>query len=113
MQSYKQSIGNAQKISLDDICHLISVISTQDEIGQPIKQEKEYLVFCSKLSITRAEFNAAGQLGFKPEMMLILDSETYNNESLLEYNQKKYTVYKTFPRSDGFTELYCEVKSGG
>ena len=113
MRSYKQSLGNVQNISLDDICDLISITSTPDELGQPIKQEKKYVVFCSKLSITRAEFNAAGQLGYKPDMMLLIDSETYNKESHVEYNHKRYSIYKIFPRIDGFTELYCEVKSGG
>ena len=38
------------------------------------------MVFCSKLSITRAEFNAAGNNGYKPEIMLIIDAESYENE---------------------------------
>lgn len=70
------------------------------------------MVFCSKLSITRAEFNSAGSLGLKPDMMLIVDSEAYDAEKLLEYGKKKYSIYKTFQRVDGFTELYCEAKAG-
>ena len=68
------------------------------------------MVFCSKLSITRAEFNSAGQLGHKPEMMLVVDAEAYDNERYLEYQNKKYSIYKTFQRVDDYTELYCEVK---
>lgn len=110
IRSFKASIGNVQNISLDDVCELISITTTKDEIGQFIEEETPYLVFCSKLSITRAEFNAAGQLGHKPEMMLIVDADTYQNERYLRYENKQYIIYKTFQRVDGLMELYCEVK---
>lgn len=112
MPSLKAAIGNHQLISLDDVCNLLSITTTKDEIGQFIKSEKPYMVFCSKMSITRAEFNSAGMLGHKPEIMLVVDSDAYDQEQLLEYQNKKYSIYKTFQRIDGFTELYCEVKSG-
>jgi hypothetical protein len=112
MPSLKSAIGNHQLISLDDTCNLLSITTTKDELGQFIKAEKPYMVFCSKMSITRAEFNSAGMLGHKPEIMLIVDSDSYDQEQLLEYQNKKYSIYKTFQRVDGFTELYCEVKSG-
>jgi SPP1 family predicted phage head-tail adaptor len=109
MPSLKSSIGNNKFISLDDVCNLISLSSTQDELGQPIITEKPMMVFCSKLSITRHEFGVAGQQGHKPEMMLVVDADTYENEKKVEYQNKKFDIYKTFHRSDGFIELYCEV----
>lgn len=112
MQSFKQSIGKTKFISLDDVCNLLSITTTKDELGQFKPTEKPIMIFCSKLSITRAEFNTAGMLGFKPDMMLVVDSDSYNQEKLLEYRNTKYSIYKTFQRNDGFTELYCEVKSG-
>jgi len=111
MPSLKSSIGNPSAISLDDSCNLLSETQTKDALGQPIITEKPYMVFCSRLSITRAEFNVAGQQGFKPEMMLVVDSDSYDKEQKLEYKNKIYTVYKTFQRTDGFTEIYCEVKA--
>lgn len=105
---YKQSIGTPKTISLDDICYLIGVEYVQDELGQFIQKESPYMVYCSKLSITRAEFNTSGMLGHKPEMMLIIDADTYQNEMLLQYESKPYKIYKTFQRVDGFMELYCE-----
>ena len=111
MPSLKSSIGNNQFISLDDTCNLISITSTKDDLGQPIITEKPFMIFCSKLSITRQEFNVAGQQGHKPEMMLVVDSDTYDQERKVEYQEKKFDIYKTFARSDGFTELYCEVNA--
>ena len=112
MASFKSSIGAHDLISLDDVCNLLQSITVDhDPLGQPIIQEKPFMVFCSRLSITRAEHSAAGQLGKKPEMLLIVDSDAYDQEADVEYQGKKYSVYKTFMRIDGFTELYCEVKS--
>ncbi|MBT2728394.1 hypothetical protein J7E63_15805 [Bacillus sp. ISL-75] len=92
---------------------MLSITTIKDDLNQFKPIEKPYLVFCSKLSITRAEFNSAGVMGFKPDMMLVVDSDSYDQEKLLEYGNKKYSIYKTFQRNDGFTELYCEVKTGG
>jgi hypothetical protein len=112
MPSLKPSIGNRNHISLDDVCNLLSSTSTKDDLGQAIIEEKAFMVFCSKLSIVRAEFSSAGQLGHKPDMMLVVDSDAYDGEKHLEYYGKKYSVYKAFMRPDGFTELYCEVNAG-
>lgn len=112
MQHLKNSIGSLQHISLDQHCELITINSTQDDLGQFVKSELRTSVFCSDLSISRAEFSNAGQLGLKPSKLLIVDSESYDNELYVQYNKTKYSIYKTFMRNDGFTELYCEVKAG-
>ena len=112
MVSLKSAIGNVQFVSLDDVCNLISTYSSKDDLGQAIIAEKLFMVFCSKLSITRAEFNSAGSMGHKPDMLLVVDSDSYDKEKYLEYQAKKYSIYKTFRRKDGFTELYCEEKQG-
>lgn len=109
-RQYKQAIGRVNMISLDDVCQLISTELVQDELGQFVEVESPYMVFCSKLSITRAEYHSSGSLGHKPEIMLIVDADTYQNEIKLEYDNKKYSIYKTFQRVDGFMELYCEVE---
>jgi SPP1 family predicted phage head-tail adaptor len=112
MTSFKSAIGNPKNISLDDVCNLLSTITIgKDPLGQPIFEEKAFMVFCSRLSITRAEFNTAGQLGHKPDMILIVDSDAYDNEKNVEYKGKKYSVYKSYMRIDGFTEVFCEVNT--
>ncbi len=106
----KANIRYPKNISLDDVCTLISQVTTgKDSLGQPIIEEKPFMIFCSKLSITRAEYATAGQLGFKPDMLLIVDSDSYDEEKYVDYYGKKFTIYKSFMRSDNFTEIYCEV----
>jgi SPP1 family predicted phage head-tail adaptor len=112
MPSIKPSIANPRQLSLDHVCDLISVTTTRDEIGQPIKGETSRQTFCAELSITRAEFSTAGQLGKKPSKLIITHDDEYDNESLLKFDGVKYTIYKSFRRVDGFVELFCEVRSG-
>jgi hypothetical protein len=110
MPSIKSSIGNPRQISLDDACSLVTQTTTEkDELGQPILKENLFQIFCSKLSITRSEFSSAGVLGHKPELMLVVDSDSYDREKKVIYEEKRYNIYKTFQRVDGFTELYCEL----
>jgi hypothetical protein len=113
MPSYrKSSIGDRGNISLDHVLDLISITTTRDNLGQFTKVENPYMVFCAKQSIVRSEFNQAGQLGLKPDSMFLIDADSYGDEKLLDFENKRYSIYKTFQRSDGFIELYCEVKSG-
>ena len=112
MPSMKSSIGNPNLVSLDDVCNLLSPVTTgKDDLGQPVMEDKAFMVFCSKLSITRAEHATAGQLGHKPEILLIVDSDAFDDEKNVEYQAKKYSIYKSFRRIDGFTELYCEMNA--
>ncbi|PGZ44102.1 hypothetical protein COE56_30470 [Bacillus anthracis] len=113
MPSIKSNIGDSKHISLDDVCFLISVKTIKDELDQEEAiKEIPRQVFCSKSSISRQEFLAGGQLGFKPQILLLVDSDEYDDETSLIYGNKKYSIYRTFPRVDGFTELYGEVKTG-
>lgn len=112
MPRLKSNIGNRSFISLDDVCELLSITTIKDDIGNMIKTEKPFMCFCSKMSITRAEFNAAGSLGLKPDMMLVVDGDAYDNEKYLLYQGTKYSIYKSYQRADNFMELYCEVRNG-
>ncbi|MBH0174715.1 hypothetical protein IHV09_14195 [Fictibacillus sp. 23RED33] len=114
MPSLKSSLGNNEHISLDDVCFLVSVTTVKDELGQPIEeQEVERQIFCSEMSVSRAEFSAAGQNDRIPQCTLVVDSDEYDQEIEVKHGKKKFTVYRTFLRSDGLTELYCEVRAGG
>jgi len=113
MPSIKSTIGNNKHISLDDVCSLVSKTYVEDELGQEEAVEVHRQIFCSKLSILRQEFAAAGQLGLRPQMMIVVDSDEYDKEDSLVYENIKYLVYKDFMRTDGYTELYCGVKVGG
>lgn len=110
MPNLKSATGNSKFISLDDVCVLKT--SSNSTIASKTKNETEYMCFCSRLSITRQEFLNAGQLGLKPQFVLVVNTDEYDDQTTLIYEEKRYSVYKTYQRADGFTELYCERKSG-
>lgn len=113
MPSLKPSIGNNEHISLDDVCFLISKTYIEDDIGQEIEVPVERQVFCSEIGVSRQEFSVAGQLGLKSKKTIVVDSDEYDQEATLMFEETRYSVYRDFRRPDGYTELYCEVRAGG
>ena len=107
-----KNISSKNNLSLDNVCYLISETFTQDDIGQEIPTTQELMRWCAELPITSNERSNAGLDGIKSELSLMVESEGYNDEVLLKYNGTKYAIYRTYPRSDGVTELYLAKKAG-
>ena len=99
--------------SLDNVCKLIKKEYYQDKIGQFLAKESEREIFCKEKPIYNNEFFNAGQCGIKPSLNLVIDSEEYEGEKELVFEEVRYNIYRTFKREDSFTELYCEVVCGG
>lgn len=96
-----------------DVCHLIKVNITFDEIGQPVYEEIKQKRFCDVGSISRAEWDVAGQHGFRPSTMIIVNSFEYNDELDVEFRGKRYSVYRTYSKAESNkVELYLELKVG-
>lgn len=91
---------------------LISTEYTQDDIGQWIEERTETDVFAIVESVTMSEFYQAGMQGFKPEYRMTVWMTEYNGQNLIEYNDKTYTVYRTYRRDDGRMELYVTERKG-
>lgn len=91
---------------------LIKEIQTQDEIGQYITSESIKEVFCNVKSITRTEWFEAGRSGFKPALMFIIFEYDYEGESIVEYQGKRYGVYRTYIARDEQMELYVQEMGG-
>lgn len=96
----------AEKISL------ISIEYTQDDIGQWTEERTETEVFALVESVSMSEFYQAGMQGFKPEFKMTVWMNEYNGQNLIEYKDKTYTVYRTYRRDDGRTELYVTERKG-
>jgi SPP1 family predicted phage head-tail adaptor len=96
----------------DDIAYLISKTIVEDEIGNQIEQEEEKEVFCTVESITQSEYFQASQSGLKPQIKLTMSEFDYSGEAEVEYNTKRYAIYRTFLRNDEHIELYLTEKAG-
>lgn len=61
------------------------------------KDDVKREVFCGVLSIGMKEFYAASTTDFHPELKLVLaDYLDYNDETLVDYNGKRYRVLRTY-----------------
>lgn len=113
MPSLKQSIGNREHASKDDVCLLLSSTIIVDDLLQEIETPVERQVFCDRLSVGQKEFSVTMQNGLKAEMTIVMDHDEFDRETKLKYRDKVYSIYRTFVRGDGDIELYCEVRVGG
>ena len=95
-----------------NVISLVSTSQTQDAFGVWRQTETKRDVFCQVDSVTRAEFFEAGRSGLNPEYRFTLFSADYNGESIVIFNGKAYSVYRTYHARTDEIELYVERKGG-
>lgn len=90
---------------------LISTVETRDEINQPIATETIRSVYCTVLSVTRAEWVAASQKSLAPSAAVKVFYADYAGETIAELCGIRYEIYRTFPAGD-YVELYLGTRVG-
>jgi len=91
---------------------LISKVYTTNEIGVPVATETKKAVYAIEFSIGQTEFYKAGQQGLKPMACFAVRSAEYGGQEELESNGERLTIYRTYQRTDGRTELYVKRRKG-
>lgn len=98
-----------------DVVKLIKFTASQDEYGatrtnsQPTFRE----VFCDVASVSSAEFFRAHQNNLNAQFQIKMFRYDYEGEKALEYEGKRYSIYRTHrPRDTDDIELYVERKAG-
>lgn len=91
---------------------LVKTEYTQNEIGEWEETATSRNVFAYVSSITMNEFYQAGLQGMKPEYRFLVWNYEYEGEETLEYDEKTYSVYRTYIRDDGRIELYVTLRKG-
>jgi len=92
--------------------YLIKQTFTQNEYGVQIATEEKRKVYANVTSVTASEFFDGGRNGFNPEFRMRVFYYDYKDEDILEYNGKRYTIYRTYLSSNDVLELYVERKTG-
>lgn len=96
-----------------DIIKLIPVSYTKDANGIPRATEGDPReVMCQVDSVTRSEFFEAGRNGLNPEFVFRVFFGDYEGERLVEYQNKRYSIYRTYHGRNDMMELYAERKGG-
>lgn len=99
-------------MTYDNELILISETYTEDEIGNQIPIEKRTNILCNISSIGRNEFYNAANSGLKPSLIFTIHTYEYNNESLVEFENVRYKVIKTYSKGIEEVELTCEKVLG-
>ena len=86
-------------------------VTGRDDIGNPVRKETSSEVWAELRSVTRAELQAAGAMGLKPSMVVVVHDVDYHGEQLVEVGGVRYSVYRDYRKGET-RELYVTPKGG-
>jgi hypothetical protein len=113
MPSLKPLTSRKEHVSKDYLCNLITQVRGKDKLQQDVVlSETKEETFCAVGTITQTEYGISSREGFMPAKLIIIDYDTYDFQKELEFEDTRYTIYRTFVKEDGDIELYCEVRVG-
>ena len=92
---------------------LIGVTKSKNDYGMEVEDEHPRTVFVNVQSVSRQEFFSAGQAGLQPQYVFTMFGPDYDGERTAIYHGRRYSVYRTYARTDDLIELYVEERAGG
>lgn len=85
----------------------------RDALKQLVKTGEELLpIFCEIESVSQSEWSAAGINGLKAEYRVTVWADEYRNATAAILDGVRYSIYRTFQRSEDKIELYLTRKAG-
>ena len=94
------------------VIDLIVTAYTKDTLGQYTYVNTKRTVFAKVTSVSQSEWFEGGRQGLNPQFRFTLFVGDYEGEKELEYNSKRYTIYRTYYSMGDTVELYTEEKKG-
>ena len=95
-----------------DVAYLVSESYIMNDYGVQEKQTSKRKVFVGVSSINWQEWFEGGRNGLNPQFRFTMFQFDYTGEKIIEYNNKQYTIYRTYNRSVDEIELYTELRKG-
>lgn len=95
-----------------DVLTLIGKVFTADDYGVQRPSETRREVFCDVSNVTRTEWSEGGRLGLNPELRFTMFFYDYAGEDTCEYDNVRYSIYRTYRAQDDTIELYVERRKG-
>lgn len=96
---------------ISTVIELVKETGTQNEYGAFIYEESKRTVFAEVTSVSMSEFYEGGRAGLNPAYRFLVIAGDYENEDIIIYDGKRYSVYRTYETSD-HVELYVELRAG-
>lgn len=85
----------------DEVITLLNITTTTNDYGDMIETETKKDVFAQVKSIGMKETYQALSVGLKPELIFILaDYYDYENQKAIEYEGERYSVIRTYRKSN-------------
>ena len=93
---------------------LIQVTTEKDDLNQIVEKTRTTAtVFAEIGSVSQTEFFSGGRLGFQPSLKAVMYDFEYNQEPIVKFNSKLYSVYRVYyVNGSDKVELYLEEKGG-
>ena len=93
---------------------LIEIVTEKDELNQTIEKERvKSSTIASISSVSQTEFYSGGRLGLQPSLKAVIYDFEYSGEPVLKWNNKLYSIYRTFyVNGTDMVELYLEERGG-
>ena len=103
-------------MNFDTIIELVSNSNsevTSDIYGNPVYSPSKRKIFAEKKSVRQSEFFQAAAIGFKPEIVLEVNSFEYENEEECYLEGQLFKIYRVYPvKNRERTELYLTSIAG-
>jgi len=94
------------------VIDLIKTTYTKDTLGQYTYSESKTTVFAKITSVSQSEWFEGGRNGLNPQFRFTTFAGDYSGEKELDYNSKRYVIYRTYYTMGDTVELYTEEKKG-
>lgn len=93
---------------------LITVTTEKDDLNQIVEKTRTTAsVFAEIGSVSQTEFFSGGRMGLNPSLKAVIYDFEYNDEPIVKYNGKLYSVYRVYyVNGTDKVELYLEEKGG-
>lgn len=92
--------------------NLISVVQSQDSMGNVIETETSRSVYVRSKSVGAKEFYNADINGWKVETEFDIFKTDYNGEKYIEYNGDRLVVIRTIAKDGLYMALVCGQRIG-
>ena len=99
---------------MDKNCTIDLIVTTysKNNLGQYSYTNTSRTVFAKCSSVSQTEWFEGGRNGLNPQFRFTMFAGDYEGEKELEYNNKRYTIYRTYYTAGDTVELYTEEKKG-
>lgn len=84
-----------------------AVSDNSDDYGRAVTEETRRDIFATECGVKRNEFYQAQAIGMTPTVTFQCFGFDYDDEKIIEYNGREYSVIRTYPLDGERLEIVC------